>query len=346
MFTPTHLDELAINIRKRSAECLDNLPVNEVFDWVDKVSIELTTQMLAVLFDFPWEDRRKLTRWSDVATTLPGPDGLVATDEERQAELIECATYFARLWKERINQPPKSDLLSMMAHSDATRDMDPKNFLGNLILLIVGGNDTTRNTLSGSIYALNKNPDQYRKLRDAPLRTVTARLAVPRNSARSLVSQSNALRAGAFGIRMPQSIAGGAAARFHRAGIDVSTSSVDSTLSMNGYLHRMPAAELVGASPKENTWVVPQPTSCPGFTAHGTANASPVPTANPARSIATPAREKAPVPSEPNFGSGSVVAPLNASGDGNLPRATRLLDRRSPVLSSSLHLHRELRPQP
>ena len=168
MFTPTHLDQLAINIRKRSAECLDNLPVNEVFDWVDKVSIELTTQMLAVLFDFPWEDRRKLTRWSDVATTVPGPGGLVATEEERQAELMECATYFARLWKERIGQPPKSDLLSMMAHSDATRDMDPKNFLGNLILLIVGGNDTTRNTLSGSIYALSKNPDQYRKLRDNP----------------------------------------------------------------------------------------------------------------------------------------------------------------------------------
>ena len=168
MFTPTHLDQLAINIRKRSAECLDNLPRGEVFDWVDRVSIELTTQMLAVLFDFPWEDRRKLTRWSDIATTLPGVGGLVATEDERQVELLECASYFARLWKERINQPPKSDLLSMMAHSDATRDMDPRNFLGNLILLIVGGNDTTRNTLSGSIYALSKHPDQYRKLRDNP----------------------------------------------------------------------------------------------------------------------------------------------------------------------------------
>jgi cytochrome P450 len=168
MFTPTHLDQLAINIRKRSAECLDNLPINETFDWVDRVSIELTTQMLAVLFDFPWEDRRKLTRWSDVATTLPGPDGVVATEDERQAELMECASYFGKLWNERITQPPKSDLLSMMAHSDATRDMDPKNFLGNLILLIVGGNDTTRNTLSGSIYALSKHPDQYRKLRANP----------------------------------------------------------------------------------------------------------------------------------------------------------------------------------
>ncbi len=168
MFTPTHLDELATNIRKRSASCLDNLPRNETFDWVDTVSVELTTQMLAVLFDFPWEERRKLTRWSDVATTLPGPDGVVATEEARQAELLECATYFADLWKDRINQPPKSDLLSMMAHSDATREMDPKNFLGNLILLIVGGNDTTRNTLSGSIYALSKNPVQYQKLRANP----------------------------------------------------------------------------------------------------------------------------------------------------------------------------------
>ena len=168
MFTPTHLDQLAVSIRKRSAECLDNLPVNEVFDWVDQVSIELTTQMLAVLFDFPWEDRRKLTRWSDVATTIPGSGGLVATEDERQAELLECAAYFGKLWKERANQPPKSDLLSMMAHSEATRDMDPKNFLGNLILLIVGGNDTTRNTLSGSVYALNKNPDQYQKLRENP----------------------------------------------------------------------------------------------------------------------------------------------------------------------------------
>jgi cytochrome P450 len=168
MFTPVNLDELAINIRQRSVSCLDSLPRNEVFDWVDKVSIELTTQMLAVLFDFPWEDRRKLTRWSDVATTVPGPEGVVPTEEARQAELIECAQYFKKLWDERIKQPPKADLLSMMAHNEATKDMDFSTFLGNLILLIVGGNDTTRNTMSGSIYALSKNPDQFRKLKENP----------------------------------------------------------------------------------------------------------------------------------------------------------------------------------
>ena len=95
MFAPTHLDELAIKIRKRSASCLDDLPRNETFDWVDTVSIELTTQMLATLFDFPWEERRKLTRWSDVATAVPG-GGVVDTDEQRLAELMEMAAYFSR----------------------------------------------------------------------------------------------------------------------------------------------------------------------------------------------------------------------------------------------------------
>jgi cytochrome P450 len=168
MFTPSNLDQLAGDIRTRSAECLDNLPRGETFDWVERVSIELTTQMLAVLFDFPWEDRRKLTWWSDVGTTIPGVGGLVADEAERQAVLMECAQYFSRLWNERVKQPPKNDLLSMMAHHEATRDIDPKNFLGNLVLLIVGGNDTTRNTMSGSIYALSKFPDQYKKLRENP----------------------------------------------------------------------------------------------------------------------------------------------------------------------------------
>ena len=165
MFTPTHLDQLAGIIRERAGQVLDALPRNETFDWVDRVSIELTTQMLATLFDFPWEDRRKLTYWSDMATSLPAN---AEHEAQRQAAMMECAAYFGKLWKERVNAPPKQDLLSMMAHSDATRDMDPQTFLGNLILLIVGGNDTTRNTLSGSIYALNRFPDQYRKLGENP----------------------------------------------------------------------------------------------------------------------------------------------------------------------------------
>ena len=167
MFTPTHLDKLAAPPPPPPPPLLDSLPRNETFDWVVKVSIELTTQMLATLFDFPWEDRRKLTYWSDIATAVPGA-GMIDTIEEKQVILGECGDYFKKLWNERVNQPPRHDLLSMMAHSDATRNMDERNFLGNLILLIVGGNDTTRNSLSGAVYALNKFPDQYKKLKENP----------------------------------------------------------------------------------------------------------------------------------------------------------------------------------
>jgi cytochrome P450 len=154
-------------IRSRAAEILDNLPVGEEFNWVDRVSIELTTQMLAMLFDFPFEDRWKLTRWSDLATTQPG-QGVVESPEQRRAELIECLEYFTHLWNERVSAPPKNDLISMLAHGEATKNMSPFEFLGNLLLLIVGGNDTTRNSISGGVLALNENPLEYEKLRADP----------------------------------------------------------------------------------------------------------------------------------------------------------------------------------
>jgi cytochrome P450 len=165
--SPHNLAELEGLIRERAQTIFDNLPIGETFDWVDRVSIELTTQMLATLFDFPWEDRRKLTRWSDVATAAEDV-GIVESAEARQAELLECAAYFTRLWNERVNSEPGRDLISMMAHADATRNMEPMEYLGNLILLIVGGNDTTRNSITGGVLALNQNPAEYQKLRDNP----------------------------------------------------------------------------------------------------------------------------------------------------------------------------------
>jgi cytochrome P450 len=164
---PDNLAKLEGLIRERTARTLDSLPINEPFDWVELVSINLTTQMLATLFDFPWEDRAKLTYWSDVVTTLVGA-GIIDSEEQRMQELVECAQYMTRLWNERVNAPPKNDLLSMMAHNEATRDMTPEEFLGNLVLLIVGGNDTTRNSMTGGVLALNENPDEYRKLSANP----------------------------------------------------------------------------------------------------------------------------------------------------------------------------------
>ncbi|MFM7120524.1 MAG: cytochrome P450, partial [Gammaproteobacteria bacterium] len=164
---PANLARLEGTIRGRAAAILDRLPAGETFDWVDRVSIELTTQMLATIFDFPFADRRKLTYWSDMATS-GALSGGPTPEPVRRAALMECLEWFTRLRDERVNQPPKADLLSMLAHGQDTRDMPPMEFLGNLILLIVGGNDTTRNSISGGVLALNEHPGEYEKLRQNP----------------------------------------------------------------------------------------------------------------------------------------------------------------------------------
>ncbi len=160
---PKNLRELEGLIRERSVKVLEDLPEGEVFDWVDTVSIELTTLLLATLFDFPLDDRRKLTRWSDIVFAIPEPGGVVESQEQKRDEMLECVWYFDQLFKER-RENPGFDLVSMLAHGEATKDMQPIEHLGNLLLLIVGGNDTTRNTMTGSVYGLNKYPEQYDKL--------------------------------------------------------------------------------------------------------------------------------------------------------------------------------------
>ncbi len=154
-------------ITERTQSLLDELPTDEEFDWVPRVSIELTTLMLATLFDFPLEDRAKLTRWSDVAAAEPGSP-IVGSQEQRVSELMECLEYFTQLKTGRDKGPANLDLLTMMARDAVTKDQPPHEFLGNLLLLIVGGNDTTRNSMSGSVNAFNQFPEQLEKLRANP----------------------------------------------------------------------------------------------------------------------------------------------------------------------------------
>ena len=167
---PTNLVTMEPLIRERVIDILENLPVGESFNWVDKVSIELTARMLATLFDFPYEDRRKLVFWSDLATNVEEVTGEKIDIQERCAHLQEAAVAFMQLWHERAAEEPKFDLISMLAHGESTKDMinDPMMFLGNILLLIVGGNDTTRNSISGGVIALNQYPDEYQKLRERP----------------------------------------------------------------------------------------------------------------------------------------------------------------------------------
>ena len=165
---PGNLAALEATIRQRTRTVLDSLPRDEPFNWVQRVSIELTTQMLATLFDFSFEDRHLLTRWSDVATSVPGTDKITESPAARLAELGQCMAYFTKLWNARVNSPGGNDLISMMAHAPDTRTMSPQEFFGNVLLLIVGGNDTTRNSMTGGVLALHQHPDEWAKLRANP----------------------------------------------------------------------------------------------------------------------------------------------------------------------------------
>lgn len=165
---PGNLLRMEERIRHEASQILDSLPVGETFDWVDRVAIELTGRVLAELMDTPRDERRLLTYWSDIVNVDIAVGGSIDSEEARYAKLKECAAYFAVLFNERKNKAPGPDLISMLAHSPATASMPPQEFLGMIVLLMVGGNDTTRNSITGGLLALNQFPEQYARLRANP----------------------------------------------------------------------------------------------------------------------------------------------------------------------------------
>jgi cytochrome P450 len=164
---PANIANMSPIVRERAGQILDALPIGEPFDWVDRVSKELTAMTLATLFDFPFEERRLLPYWSDMVTNMPG-HGPVKSWEHKLQAMWECFGRFEEMWNQRVTGEPGIDLISMLTHHPETRAMSREQYHGTVILLIVGGNDTTRNTISGSVYALNKFPTEYDKLRANP----------------------------------------------------------------------------------------------------------------------------------------------------------------------------------
>lgn len=164
---PSNLANLKPLIRESAAAILDALPIGEEFDWVDRVAKELTSMMLATLLDFPMSERRLLPYWTDILTNSPG-HGPVTSWQQKMSEIAKFHQAMLELREERRNKEPAHDLISLLAHNEATRDQEIEQYIMNMSLLLIGGNDTTRNTISGSLHALNQFPDEYRKLRDNP----------------------------------------------------------------------------------------------------------------------------------------------------------------------------------
>lgn len=172
---PKNLKEMEGLIRQRVQEVLDRLPVGQPFDWVQRVSVELTARMLATLLDFPYEKRHKLVYWSDLAAAGPETTGGPAKLDETFFAVADMARHFTALWHDKAartaaGEAPGYDLISLLQMHDSTRDLveRPMEFLGNLALLIVGGNDTTRNSMTGGVLALNRYPEEFAKLKANP----------------------------------------------------------------------------------------------------------------------------------------------------------------------------------
>ncbi|MBN1091787.1 cytochrome P450 [Blastococcus sp. TML/M2B] len=165
---PANLAALEPLIRERAGAILDGLPIGEEFDWVDKVSIELTAMTLATLFDYPQEKRRQLTYWSDVITTQAGPGQPAETQEEHDLAIRDFYMTMAELVGSRRSEEPRIDFMSLMAHSPHSVNFSEAELFGDSVVLLVGGNDTTRNTITGSVYFLSQNPEENAKLRANP----------------------------------------------------------------------------------------------------------------------------------------------------------------------------------
>ena len=166
---PITLAQMESLIRTRTNMVLDALPRGETFNWVERVSIELTSMMLATLFDYPIEDKARLIRWSDTfICDINAPDAPVRSEEARFAEQMRFAEHMNEFWEERAKKPKSFDVISIMAHGEATSKMTLRQRMGILILFLVGGNDTTRNSMSGGLLGLSRFPDQWQKLREHP----------------------------------------------------------------------------------------------------------------------------------------------------------------------------------
>jgi cytochrome P450 len=204
---PKAVASFEAQMRTTARDVIARLPREQEFDWVDRVSIEITSTMLAAMMGYPLAEGRQLVHWSDVATCFTDDaDAPVSSESERSAALEKFAEVMTSSLQEHAQEPAAANLLSLIAHSDLMGSLQPKDRIDTLYTFLIGGNDTTRNTMTGGLWALWEYPQQHRRLRDTPslipsfvqesLRWQTAAMAMRRNIANDTVFRGRPMHKG------------------------------------------------------------------------------------------------------------------------------------------------------
>ena len=183
-FTPKYVEELRKKVSLKVTELLDGIAPLGRCNLVDSISSELPIFSLSEILGVPEEDRSKIKEWMTflemaqvVGATQAAEKNNIELNEDQQASAPDPAmiAMFTNIVKEMFDygrdillkrrKDPKDDLLSVIANMEIDGEKLPDEYLdGSWLLIIIAGNETTRNSISGTIKLLTENPDQKEKL--------------------------------------------------------------------------------------------------------------------------------------------------------------------------------------
>ncbi len=170
-FTPRAMHGIASRVDGIAKGILDAIPESGEVDFVERVSARLPIWVIAEMLGVPKSDWEKLFDWTNRTVGSGDPEyqlgGQTSTETmyDAGAEMFE---YFARLAEERRKEP-RDDLASALAHATLDGAELPRyELLSYYFLILVAGNETTRNATSGGLLALIENPDQFERVRRDP----------------------------------------------------------------------------------------------------------------------------------------------------------------------------------
>ncbi|HLG93103.1 MAG TPA: cytochrome P450 [Acidimicrobiales bacterium] len=203
-FTPRRVAEQEGHVREITTWLIDRVAPLGKCDFVSAVAAPLPMILIAEMLGVPPEDRDLLQHWSDqMISGADGPENVTPAVVEAHSEFVE---YTSRIIEDR-RRSPRDDLISILVHAEVDGDrLSHEELLGESLLLLVGGNETTRNVISGSVEVLTDHPEQRDRLLADPglvpsaveesLRWVSPILNMARTATRDVEVRGQTIRAG------------------------------------------------------------------------------------------------------------------------------------------------------